>query len=181
MFLYGMMMRQSQNIWQWEKTNGVNRLLRNANNFTFFLKSFVPSLFCTFYFEVVPILFFLDCYRRSFFYPILNNYIRIIKSFKKYILSIFNKHLQRLQKFFNLLFSIRDPRSEKIYLYTLYICGHYQHLPEVRRLGVDSWDEQICVVFLVFFFKALDGVNGFSYFQQVQRVKSYWIWLRYIL
>lgn len=97
--------------------------------------------------------FFLDCYRRTFFYPILNNYIRIIKSFKKYILSIFNKHLQRLQKFFNLLFSIRDPRSEKIYLYTLYICGHYQHLPEVRRLGVDSWDEQICVVFLVFFLR----------------------------
>lgn len=116
----------------------------------------------------------MDCYRRTLFYPILNNYIRIIKSFKKYILSIFNKHLQRLQKFFNLLFSIRDPRSEKIYLYTLYICGHYQHFYlKFEGWGLTPEMNKYVLFFSCVFFKALDGINGFSYFEQVQRVKSY--------
>lgn len=145
-------MRQSQNIWQWEKTNGVNRLLRNANNFTFFLKSFVPSLFCTFYFEVVPILFFfwivieeLSSIRSwTIIYALLNLSRSIYFQFSTNIYNVFRNSLICFS-----VFAIHD--RKKIYLYTLYICGHYQHLPEVRRLGVDSWDEQICVVFLVFF------------------------------
>lgn len=120
MFLYGMMMRQSQNIWQWEKTNGVNRLLRNANNFTFFLKSFVPSLFCTFYFEVVPILFIwivieeLSSIRSwTIIYALLNLSRSIYFQFSTNIYNVFRNSL--------ICFSVFAIHDRKKYIYTLCI------------------------------------------------------------